>query len=287
MIQDRLYKPAKDELIYHYCGKDAFTPIIQSRTMWHTAFSALNDATERKWGLNQFQDVADKLRNVCGAEFIDKITEMVRLAQDYSVAMISSYSLNGDLLSQWRAYADDGRGFSIGFSTQQLEMPAKPLRVLYNRAAQRKELTNNIKHVFDVERGFGFKYDLNFQQHWFRFGLDLCAYKHPAFSEEREIRRVHITALALDEDERHVIPLGAIDGNGEVRSGPIPVHYRVRYGVQIPYVVLDITDGGRNAPIKEIVLGPKNPDSEANVEAFLTDAGWTSVKVGRSNAPYV
>jgi Protein of unknown function (DUF2971) len=123
MLFDRLYKP-NDELMYHYCGADAFAQIIHTRTMWHTAFTALNDATERKWGFEQFHSVADELRKECGADFIDRITEIVRLTQDHSVAMISSYSLNGDLLSQWRAYADDGRGFAIGFSAKELEMPA-------------------------------------------------------------------------------------------------------------------------------------------------------------------
>jgi hypothetical protein len=287
MIQDRLYNPTKDELIYHYCGANAFTQIVQSRTMWHTAFSALNDSTERKWGLTQFLDAADKLRSVCGSEFINRITEIVRLTQDCSMPMVSSYSLNGDLLSQWRAYADDGRGFSIGISAHELEMPAKPLRVLYDTAAQRRELTNNIKHTFEVEKRFSFRYDEKFRRHWFDFGLDLCAYKHPSFTEEQEIRRVHITALALIENERRMIPLGAIDGNGVRRSGSVPVHYRVRNGVQVPYVELDVTDGGRNAPIKEIVLGPKNPDREENVEIFLASVGLNGIKVRRSDAPYV
>jgi hypothetical protein len=188
---------------------------------------------------------------------------------------------------QWRAYADDGRGFAIGFSAHELEMPAKPLRVLYDRAAQRHELTNNIKHIFQVEKDYGFKYDEKFRQHWFNFGLDLCAYKHPSFVEEQEIRRVHITALALNENEGRMVPLGAIDGSGVRRSGPVPIHYRVRNGVKVPYVVLDITDGGRNAPIKEMVLGPKNHDSETNVEMFLASLGWNGIKVRRSDAPYV
>jgi hypothetical protein len=288
MIYDRLYRPTKDELIYHYCGADAFAQIVRSRTIWHTVYSALNDATERKWGFAQFQEAADKQRKVCGADFIDRITTIVRLTQDHSVAMICSFSLNGDLLSQWRAYADDGRGFAIGFSPQELEWPAKPLRVLYDRAAQRSELTNNIKHVFEVEKRFGFRYDARFQQHWFDFGLDLCAYKHPSFAEEVEIRNVHISALALGENERRImIPLGGIDGDGERRAGPQPINYRVRNGEQVPYVVLDMTDGRRNAPIKEIVLGPKNPDREANVEMFLVSLGWDGIKVRRSDAPYV
>ncbi|WP_316227718.1 DUF2971 domain-containing protein [Bradyrhizobium sp. SZCCHNR3015] len=287
MIQDRLYNPEGDELIYHYCDPNAFANIMQSRTMWHTAFSALNDSSERQWGLAQFIESADKQRGVCGAEFIDRIIEIVRLAQGSTVAMIASYSLNGDLLSQWRAYADDGRGFAIGFAAREMEMPAKPLRVLYDRAAQRHELVNNIRHAFEVEKRFGFRYDEAFLDHWCRFGLDLCAYKHPSFAEEKEIRRVHITGLALNESERRMIPMGAIDGSGARRSDPVPIRYRVRNGVQVPYVVLDITDNGKNAPVKEIILGPKNSDKEENVAAFLASAGWNGVKVRRSDAPYV
>jgi Protein of unknown function (DUF2971) len=287
MLFDRLYKPTNDELIYHYCGADAFAQIIRTRTMWHTAFTALNDASERKWGFEQFQNAADELRKVCGADFVDRITEIVRLTQDHSVAMVSSYSLDGDLLSQWRAYAGDGHGFAIGFFSRELEMPAKPLRVLYERAAQRKEVAHAIKHGHEVEKRPGFNYDLNYMRYWFDLGLDLCAYKHPAFAEEKEIRRAHISFLALSESEKQMFPLGAIDSAGNVRSGPVPINYRNRNGVEIPYVSLDITDGGKNSPIKEIVLGPKNHDKEADVEKLLTDAGWKGVKVRRSDAPYV
>jgi hypothetical protein len=287
MLFGRLYKPTTGELMYRYCGAGAFAQIIRTRMMWHTAFTALNDATERKWGFQQFQNAADELRKVCGADFIDRITEIVRLTQDQSVAMISSYSLNGDLLSQWRAYADDGRGFAIGFSSQELEMPAKPLRVLYERAAQRNEVERAIRHGHEVEKRPSFNYDLNYRRYWFDVGLDLCAYKHPTFAEEKEIRRVHISALAPSENEAQIIPLGAIDGAGLVRSGPVPINYRTRNGAQIAYVSLDITDSGKNSPIKEVVLGPKNQDKEADIEKMLTDAGWRGVKVRRSDVPYV
>ncbi len=165
-------------------------------------------------------------------------------------------------------------------------MSIKPAAAQYDRAAQRAELTNNIRHVFQVETGFGFRYGQKFFEHWLTFGLDLCAYKHPAFAEEQEIRRVHITGLALSDNERRMIPLGAIDGNGVRRSGPVPVNYRGRNGVQIPYVSLDITDGGRNSPIKEVVLGPKNADTEENVALFLTSLGRHNIRVRRSEAPY-
>lgn len=34
-----------------------------------------------------------------------------------TLPLISCFSKNGDLLSQWRAYAEDGKGFSIGFDS--------------------------------------------------------------------------------------------------------------------------------------------------------------------------
>jgi hypothetical protein len=38
---------------------------------------------------------------------------------------------------------------------------------------------------------------------------------------------------------------------------------------------------------KEIVLGPKNPDSETNVEMFLASVGWHGINARRSDAPYI
>jgi hypothetical protein len=285
MIKDRLYKPIDDEIVYHYCRPDAFLEIVRSGTIWHSAYTVLNDTMEREWGYRIFIEVTEQLRGECGADFIDRIQAIVKISQTNSVAMISSYSLNGDVLSQWRAYADDGRGFAIGFSTRRMDMPAKPLKVLYDRAAQVKELTGNIRHVFQHEQSVGFKYNDEFRAHWYTFGLDLCAYKNPAFAEEMEIRRVHIS-LALDEVTKGVIPIGAIDRQNVRRSPAVQVDFRVSNGVLVPYVVLDYTDGGKNEPLKEVVLGPKNANLESNVEILLSTMGLNNVAIKRSQAPY-
>ena len=139
---------------------------------------------EREWCYRIFIEVTEALKEECGADFIDRIQAIVKMSQTNSAAMISSYSLNGDVLSQWRAYADDGRGFAIGFSTRDMDMPAETAKVLYDRAAQIKELTGNIRHVFQHERSIGFKYNDEFLAHWYTLGLDLCAYKNPAFARK-------------------------------------------------------------------------------------------------------
>ena len=285
MIKDRLYEPVDDEIVYHYCRPDAFLEIVRSGTIWHSAYTVLNDTTEREWGYKIFIEVTEGLREECGADFIDHIQAIVKISQTNSVAMISSYSLNGDVLSQWRAYADGGRGFAIGFSTRDMDMPAKPLKVLYDRVAQVTELTANIRRLFQHERSTGFKYNDDFLAHWYTFGLDLCAYKNPAFSEEMEIRRVHVS-MALGEVTRVVIPIGAIDRQSVRRSPPVQVDFRVSNGVLVPYVVLDYTDDGKKEPLREVVLGPKNANLETNVGILLSSMGLNNVTVKRSQAPY-
>jgi hypothetical protein len=130
-----------------------------------------------------------------GKTFIDNVNVMINVANESTIIMISSYSLDGDVLSQWRAYADDGHGFAIGFSKQLMELPAKPLRVLYDEEIQISELQGNLRHTYEYERSIGFKYDDKFKSHWYQIGVDLCAYKNPAFSEEKEIRLAHVSGL--------------------------------------------------------------------------------------------
>jgi Protein of unknown function (DUF2971) len=249
MIRDRLYTASKDELVYHYCRAEAFVEIIRARTIWHSAHSVLNDSMEREWGFRIFKEIAEKLRGECNSEFIDRIEAIVKVSQETSVAMISCLSLDGDVLSQRRAYADNGCGFAIGFAGGLMEMASKPLPVLYDKNAQEQELIGNIRHVFQTEKSIGFKYTSDFFAHWFGVGLDLCAYKNPAFAEEKEIRRVHISGLAMDRASSRLLPLGAIDQKGKKRSRPVPVNFRTSNGSVIPYVVLDYTDKGRNFPV--------------------------------------
>jgi Protein of unknown function (DUF2971) len=125
------------------------------------------------------------------------------------------FLLDADLLSQWRAsYADDGRGFAIGFSPKLMQkVPAKQLRVLYEEGAQIFELMNNLRHVYQVEKSKNFRYDEEFQSHLYQLGLDLCAYKNPAFQEEKEIRLAHI--CGFNRGDKAVVALGARDALGE------------------------------------------------------------------------
>ena len=188
MILHRAYDPPIGELIYHYCRPEAFLEIVRHRAMWFSAYYVMNDALEREWGYNLFSRVLESLSDEFNKDFLEQVMVGIRAGTFTNVAMISCYSLDADVLSQWRAYADDGRGFAVGFDPKLMQMPAKKFRVLYNEETQIAELTGNLRHVFGYEQSIGFKYDEMFRSHWLNFGMDLIAYKHHGFREEKEIR---------------------------------------------------------------------------------------------------
>jgi hypothetical protein len=284
MILDRLYTPSDDELIYHYCPAQAFIDIITSKTVWLSAFYALNDTTERSWGYSIFEKAIQELEKDADPKFTSTTVRLVSEAYFHSLVMIGSFSLDGDVISQWRAYADDGRGFAIGFSPKLLQAPAKKLRVLYDEQLQLEELLNNLKHIHKIEKARGYKYNEEFEIHLAHVGADLCAYKHPSFREEQEIRLGHLSGLTRDGK---IIPLGARDpADGKRLSEPLEIRFRQRNGVLVPYVTMDYTNNGELAPVKEVVLGPRNPNHEWSIQLFLTSLGMKDVTVRRSNIPY-
>jgi hypothetical protein len=283
VIKDRWYKPSGDELIYHYTPPNSFLEIVGSGKIWASASYTLNDVSERSWGFSIFERAVKVLESEVGDEYIKRIAEPVVIGYLHSLLMVACFSLDADVLSQWRAYADDASGFAIGFSPKLMQMPAKPLRVLYDEDAQTSELVGNLKHTYEVEKSSGFKYGEQFQKHMFGIGMDLCAYKNPSFKEEREIRFAHLCGMV---GSKKIIALGARGSNGKPLSDQLETHFRMRKGVIVPYVVIDYSRNGTVEAIKEVVLGPKNENDEDNVETYLNTIGISNVIVRRSKVPY-
>jgi hypothetical protein len=159
MIQDRLYEPARDEVLYHYCDEPSFRGIIGSKSLWASAFYALNDPAERKWGYEVFAESCRRLKPVVDNEYLEIVTNIVNRAYSSSILMVCSFSLDPDSWNQWQRYAASGQGFAIGFSAKALRMPAKPLRILYDPELQIDELTGNLCHIYEHQRKLGFPYE--------------------------------------------------------------------------------------------------------------------------------
>src|SRR5687768_12796503 len=137
MLVSRVYKPADDAILYHYCDAAAFQAICTSRNMRFSDLFSLNDWLEIHWGYSIWEAAATQLLDKVGRPFLDEIDKIIHTSGMCGLPVASCYSLDGDVLSQWRAYADDGRGYAIGFKAKDLlKLPVRPLKVLYNRDEQ-------------------------------------------------------------------------------------------------------------------------------------------------------
>jgi hypothetical protein len=109
--------------IYHYCNFKNFNNILESRTVWLTPVETMNDREEV---VHLYLRVWEQARNVLLNEYgSDDWARQILATVDHEVKVINIYtdkpycscfSDDGDLLQQWRLYADDGSGFSIGFN---------------------------------------------------------------------------------------------------------------------------------------------------------------------------
>jgi hypothetical protein len=107
-------------VLYHYCPLQGFMGILQSKSFWLGQLSTMNDYMEHSWLKKIALERLDELQ--AESRLLDA-TEQAMRTRFYSALQIqlqtvahfdpycACFSEDGDVLSQWRAYADDGRGF--------------------------------------------------------------------------------------------------------------------------------------------------------------------------------
>jgi hypothetical protein len=285
MIIPRVYKPAAEEILYHYCDASAFHAICTNKKMRFSDLFTMNDFMEMHWGYQIWEQAATELLDEVGRDFLDEIDKLIHSSGFCGLPTASCFSLDGDVLSQWRAYADDGRGYVIGFSAKDLlELPVRPLRVLYNEEMQVKELKNIVKALHEVEQSEETKFGNDFNTTCYTLAFDLAAYKNPAFAEEQEVRLIHLLDFERSNDSLSLKDIGG-QAFGKACAGS-PVSFRMRDNIPVAFIELDFTDDERINPIKEVIIGPKNNVLPTAISIFLETIEIGSVRVKKSKASY-
>lgn len=285
------------ELLYHYTTAEGLLGIVSSKSLWASDAEFLSDARELQYGR---QELRDKLLEK--ADAIDRKAEpwkeheyramVIERAAHFMdgqrransgnslpTVFVTCFCEDGDLLSQWRGYANPG-GFSLGFRSSSmteitpedsnsepdpygwkppLELdPSGPVQVEYGRRAIDKMLAAVVPQVPpNIDDGpaapFGEQIaaDLLIPA--------LASVKDPAFQEEREWR---------------LIAKGRFQ-HGSFRTSPVGF---------VPYVHLAFPPSA----VAEVIVGPGRESEPriAAVERLLLRHGMREVKVSESKAPF-
>jgi hypothetical protein len=280
-----------DMLLYHYCSNVSFVSIVRSQSIWASEFSLSNDALEGKWIREILAECCED-RGLSWFEAHEILTEFDAVLAFLGAAGFCM-SEDGDLLSQWRGYADNGEGLSIGFRVERLTeigarasgrgvAPVASLqKIEYERKQQKAQIEGNVDRIIDLwKQGAGRKLGLlnqgtedeekkrddlteKMQHEFYQFSSEIYAFKNPAFREEREWRLVSI-----------VTP-----------SELLQMDFRAMPDRIVPYKEILVGDLARDA-IAEVILGPKNITPDRVVRAALARYGWGAVNVKRSEASY-
>lgn len=281
MIISREYKPKENDLIYHYCDSNAFFAICTNRKLWMNDLHSMNDFMELHWGDSIWEQSANTRIEKYGKEFLDEIDEVIHFSGFQGLLLANCFSTDKDVLSQWRAYADDGKGYVIGFNAKELlGLPIRALQVLYDKEQQIKEATATIDALYQLKQE-----DSNeFKTFCNVFGYDLSAFKNPAFIEEKEIRLIHLLDFKKSNDFMKLVDKGGIYF-GEDRKGE-EIKFRIKQDIPTPYIELDFSNNNKINPIKEVVIGPKNEVMKTAIRIFLETIGIEKVEINKSNASY-
>lgn len=313
------------KIVYHYCSLESFISIINNSTIRLSNIYSTNDRGEIRYSFNTFEKT---LRQTC-KEFTDKYFKNKELAvffnnisydelvskavlNDSLIYYIGCFSTESDLLSQWRGYANDGKGVAIGFYSNSF-LAAKDLKnikfnkiiydmdaievelhdyILYKLIKAHAESSNNLIYsvyenaISDITCGMV-------------YNAVFC--KNPAFKEENEwrlvfypfgnIRNLQIAHKYMDMASNYLFYDRMLE----------PIEYKKDYhGLSrcklgfkhndnkiTSYIDMSF-ENIKQTTIAEIVIGPKSEINDRDLRLFLMANGYDLSKIGirKSTATY-
>ena len=311
------------DILYHYCSVDTFKIIAEKKTLRLSEIAKSNDSMECQWmekvvvpsmieenvrslikrkklGANESIHDQDQTISSYTAQAIKEVDYFFNGENgtiDNRVVFATCFSKWSDQLSQWRGYACDGAGLSLGFDTKLFQpfvnddsnLPYNLKKVVYNRREQERFVREKIRNYME-----SFASDTNDKQIFaaiqlvLRTGVSSVYMKNPAFNEEAEWRFY----LAIERGVKFSAFRDAFM-HFMLDDKFTPVSVTIRDDKAIFFTDMQL-DKQKDATkplswIKEIVLGPKCKLSERDVKLTLECYEWdtSNINVIRSKATYV
>lgn len=290
-FESNLVKHVYLDRMFHYTSADGALAILQSGCLRFTDYAYLNDTREITYGLDVMRSVLDDDSCAGGSQALTNLKAYIEETDPFSPYNVytASFSYESDSLSQFRLYGPVALGFEtnpIGFGY--FKGDSHIGNVVYDTVKQ----TELIKTFFDLvkqseekdavlvrgdeKKQISSKFLIS---HLLRIA---ALFKHPTFSDEREIR------LLYSE------PLEIMDQFGQDIARR---QFRISGGSIIPFtntidmISMSSTDKGeklaRKLPLKSVTIGPM-AQTEAlarGMRDLLSFQGYPDVEVSLSEAP--
>jgi len=282
--------------LYHYCDASAFTNIISNRSIRLSSLALSNDTMEGCLVPQIFERLLCK-ENI-DLEEMEDIRYAIHAVEELFDGLGFCLSEKPDTLSQWRGYADNGQGFSIGFSKTYLQELGKAGetdksgfrlgKVLY------KELEHNIavKPTYDQIKALIDSGDLKRPKHG---GITGMLSKEEMKKIEYQYRAFLLTltgTFLTIFPHVHLLKGKAFSEETEWRllsyfskNKGDNISFRGVSNKIVPYRAFELKRL-RKKSIVEVYVGPKNITPDFVLKRFLSLNNFPNVKIKRSTATY-
>jgi len=289
MESKRYREPKQGEKIYHYCSAEAFYNIVNNQSIRFGDIAHMNDSFEMLWAFEFFKRILvdwGKNKNISETFFQRCILDTRRM-NDISNLFCACFTSEPDQLSQWRGYADDGKGFSIGFDFTSItkSLPVKPIQVVYDNKILLEELVEMLGKLYKEETSRNFTYSKEFRKACYNIACEFAGYKYPFFHEEKEIRLVHKVNIKRNSDGDKFFTDDDSVVFGKKHTGQ-DIYFKMKANRPVAYIEYNFKSLGEKFPLVEILIGPKNPSSIEDISIYLSTLGLNGVKIDYSIGSY-
>ena len=264
-------------LVYHYTKMQTFTDITDNQSFRFTDYRYLNDSKEFVWGIKQIEKVLKTIKEDMARLLLENIDSLNQVE-----LYVASFSLEPDLLSQWREYGDKCKGVSFGITPLELQN-ALGYSLFYGKVIYKDDeqseiikniITSSIKYFDENEMSEGYIDDI------IRYlSLAIATFKHYSFYEEREYR-----FFVFSKTPQRLPYIDTI------------LNSSITDGICKPYINMKTKESVRNPdikellPIKKVYIGPSNDfySSEIYIKKLFEDNKYEfdSSNIIKSVIPY-
>jgi len=302
-MKRRIENPNLNRVIYHYCDANALLSILEHKTLRFTHAAYLNDTLEIRHGVTICKQLLEerRMRNPPD-QVLEYAIEYLANAERWQY-YVCCFSESKDKLSQWRAYANDGDGFAIGFHARDFNVSNDgPFEGRLSRVEYTSDsLTAKVAKLLESHRADAhpFKDDATPEYKKFVFEnsaahvgnilIDESVFiKDSGFVEEQEWRAVRSYKLEDTETERALVneedPGDMIRIFQELQQEFIERRLvrQGRFGLT-PFIEVEF----RAESLREVVCGPRTAQKLTETSlAILMKKYELTFNVSRSAATY-
>jgi hypothetical protein len=113
--------------LYHYTDLDSLSGIFQTRSLWLSKISTMNDTSEIGLAVRLFKRSVDAHSKDSARDESDFLQHVAAQLEGFrrTNICVASFCEEQDQLNQWRSYGADGRGIALGFQSGRLEQLAQ------------------------------------------------------------------------------------------------------------------------------------------------------------------